>query len=78
MGHVTIRELGIRGGEVESRAMAGKRPTVPRDGRPVAELLPLPWLGLDAATLFERWKHVPVVDPEALCRDVDEFIEASL
>ena len=33
---------------------------------------------LDAATLLERWRHLPPVDPEALRRDIDRIIDPSL
>jgi len=51
---------------------------VTRAGRPVAELRPLPRPGLDAATLLERWKNLPAVDPDRLRRDIDEVIDSSL
>lgn len=75
---VTIRELRNHGGEVVDRAGAGERLTVTRDGRPVAELGPLPRPALDAATLLERWRHLPVVDPIRLREDIDAVIDAAL
>ena len=47
-------------------------------GRPIAELRPLPRRALDAATLLERWRHLPSVDPKRLRADVDDVLEASL
>ena len=78
METVTIRELRNHGRAVIDRVEAGERLIVSRDGRPVAELRPLPRQPLNAATLLERWRHVPAVDPEALRRDIDSVIDQSL
>lgn len=61
-----------------TRVQAGERLTVTRSGRPVAELRPLPRRGLDAATLLERWRHLPQVDPDALRHDIDQLADPSL
>ncbi len=61
-----------------TRVQAGERLTVTRSGRPVAELRPLPRRGLDGATLLERWRHLPRVDPDALRRDIDQLADPSL
>jgi prevent-host-death family protein len=42
MSEISIRDLRNHGGEVIDRVEAGERLTVTRDGRPVAELRPLP------------------------------------
>jgi prevent-host-death family protein len=42
MSQVTIRELRNNGAEVLARLAAGESVMVTRDGRPVAELRPLP------------------------------------
>ncbi len=78
MDTVTIRELRNHGRTVIDRVEAGECLVVSRDGRPVAELRPLPREPLDAETLLERWRHVPSVDPEALRRDIDSIIDQSL
>jgi prevent-host-death family protein len=78
MDTVTIRDLRNRGGEVVDRVAAGGRVTVTRDGRPVAELRPLRTSGLSAATLLERWRHVPVVDAVSLREDVDTVLDSRL
>ena len=78
MDTITIRELRNHGGAVIDRVQAGERLIVSRDGQPVAELRPLPRKPLDAATLLERWRHVPPMDPEALRRDIDSIIDQSL
>jgi len=78
MSNVNIRELRNHGGEVINRVLAGECLTVTRAGRPVAELRPLPWPGIDAATLLGRWRNLPHVDPDRFRRDIDEVIDASL
>ena len=52
--------------------------TVTRSGRPVAELRPLPRRGPDPATLLDRRRNLPHVDPVALRRDVDRIVNPSL
>jgi len=78
MDTVTIRELRNHGGDVVGRVEAGQHITVTRDGRPVAELRPLRRRGASAATLLERWRRLPAVDPDALRRDVDAVIDQAL
>ena len=78
MDEVTVRELRNHGGKALDRVEAGERLTVTRSGRPIAEMCPLPRRGFDAATLLERWKHVPRLDLAALRRDMDEVIVLSL
>ncbi len=78
MESVTVRELRNRGAAVLDRVQAGERLIVSRDGRPVAELRPLPRTPLDATTLLGRWRRLPHVDPEALRRDIDHLIDSSL
>jgi prevent-host-death family protein len=78
MDTVTIRDLRNRGGEVIDRVAAGRPVTVTRDGRPVAELRPIPTRGLPVAVLLERWRHVPLVDARKLRRDVDRVIDPRL
>jgi prevent-host-death family protein len=78
MESVTIRDLRNRGGEVIDRVAAGRPVTVTRDGRPVAELRPIPTRGLPVAVLLERWRHVPVVDARKVRRDVDRVIDPRL
>ena len=78
MDTVTIRELRNHGRSVIDRVEAGESLIVSRDGRPVAELRPLPRKPLDAETLLERWRHLPDVDPVAFRRDIDRVIDSSL
>ncbi len=75
---VSIRELRNHGGEVVDRVARGERVTVTRSGRPVAELRPVATDPLLAATLLERWRHLPPVDPARLRADLDELVDGSL
>jgi prevent-host-death family protein len=78
MAETTVRELRNRGGEVLDRVLAGERITVTRDGRPVAELRPLPAAPLAAAELVERFRRLPPVDPASFRRDVDAVIDQTI
>ncbi|ORV14900.1 prevent-host-death protein [Mycobacterium celatum] len=73
-----MRELRNKGGDVLDRVERGERVIVTRDGRPVAELRPLPRRSARPDELIERWKRLPTVDPEALRRDMDAVIDSSL
>lgn len=75
---MTIRELRHRGGDVVDRVAAGESVRITRDGRPVAELLPLPRAPLDAATLLQRWRRLPAADATAFRADIDEALDTSL
>ena len=75
---MTIRELRNAGGDVIDRVLRGERLTVTRSGRPVAELRPLTRRGPDPATLLDRWRHVPPVDPETLRQDMDRVLDPRL
>ena len=75
---MTIRELRNAAGDVIDRVLRGERLTVTRSGRPVAELRPLTRRGLDPATLLDRWRHVPLVDPETLRQDMDRVLDTRL
>jgi prevent-host-death family protein len=72
---VTIRELRRRGGQVIDRVEDGETIVIIRDGDPMAELRPLRPFGLTAASLLERWRRVPFVDPERLRSDIDTVID---
>jgi prevent-host-death family protein len=78
MASVNVRELRNHGGDVLERVEAGESITIVRAGRPVAELVPLPRRGLDPATLLERWRHLPHVDPVAFRADIDAAVDPSL
>lgn len=78
MDTVSIRDLRNHGGRVLDRVAAGKRVVVTRDGVAVAELTPAASPSLDARTLVERWRHVPVLDADRFRRDVDAVLDADL
>jgi len=75
---VSIRDLRNHGGEVVDRVERGGRAIVTRSGRPVAELRSLGKSPIRAAALLERWRKLPVVDPQAMRRDIDALIDGSL
>lgn len=75
---MTIRELRNHGGDVVDRVAAGESLVVTRAGVPVAQLIPFRRRGLDAATLLERWRHLPLVDPDVFRSDLDGVLDASL
>lgn len=78
MNEVTVRDLRNHGGDVVERVLRGECLTVTRGGRPVAELRPLSRPGVEAATLLQRWRNLPTVDPDGLRRDIDALIDPSL
>ncbi|MDA8298199.1 MAG: type II toxin-antitoxin system prevent-host-death family antitoxin [Actinomycetota bacterium] len=78
MGAVTIRELRNNGGEVVDRVEHGETVTVTRDGKPVAELRPLPPHPLSAEVLLRRWRRLPHVDPAALPEDLGAVLDSRL
>ena len=78
MESVTVRDLRNSRGRVLDRVERGERVIVTRDGRPVAELRPLPRRSAGPVELIERRKGLPRVDPDALRRDIDTVIDPSL
>ena len=78
MSNVTVRELRNQGGRVLERVAAGESLTVTMDGRPIAELRPLPGLALPASVLLARWRHLPVVDADVFRADIDRTLDTSL
>lgn len=78
MNNVTVRDLRNNGGRVLERVANGESLTVTLDGRPIAELRPLPSRALPAATLLARWRRLPLVDAAALRADIDRTLDASL
>ncbi len=75
MAQATVSDLRNHGREVIDRVLAGKRLTITRSGRPVAELRPLGRRGPDGATLLARWKRVPCVDVDDFRRDLDSVLD---
>ena len=73
-----MRDLRNHGGRVLGRVARGETLIVTSDGRPVAELRPLPNRGLPADVLLSRWRSLPPVDGVALRRDLDRHIDPGL
>lgn len=73
-----MRDLRNKGGEVLDRVERGERVIVTRDGRPIAELRPLPRRSAGPVELIERRKRLPRVDPDALRRDIDSVVSPTL
>ncbi|HEY7860444.1 MAG TPA: type II toxin-antitoxin system prevent-host-death family antitoxin [Gemmatimonadaceae bacterium] len=78
MTNVSVRDLRNNGGRVLQRVAEGESLTVTMDGRPIAELRPLPGVALPAATLLRRWSRLPPVDADALRADLDRALDTSL
>ena len=78
MANVTVRDLRNNGGRVLERVVKGESLTVTIDGRPVAELRPLPGRAIPAATLLARWHRLPHVDRDALRADIDRTLDSGL
>ena len=73
-----MRDLRNKGGEVIARVEAGERLTVTRDGRPVAELVPIGRPRLRTAELVARARALPRVDPVRLRADIDAVVDQRL
>jgi len=78
MSEATVRDLRNQGGRVLDRVLAGERVTITRDGRPVARLEPVARGRLSSATLVERFRTLPDVEPERLRRDIDALLDQRL
>jgi prevent-host-death family protein len=78
MAEVSIGDLRNRSREVIDRVEAGERLTVTRDGRPVAELRPLPVRSIGGAALLKRWSRVPFIDSHRLRADLDRLVKPSV
>lgn len=78
MREVSIRELRNSGGAIVDRVGRGEMLVVTRDGKPVAELRPMPSAAVSTRTLLERWSHFPPVDYAELREDLDELLDPEL
>ena len=78
MDNISVRELRNNGGRVLQRVADGETLTVTMDGRPIAELRPIPGRGFKAGTLLQRWRSLPPVDGQKLRADLDRVLDASL
>lgn len=73
-----MRELRNQGGQVLDRVLAGEKITITRDGKPVAQLLPVGRTPLSAAALVARFRNLAPVDPERFRADVDAIVDQTL
>jgi prevent-host-death family protein len=78
VAEVSVRDLRNHGGDVLNRVEAGERLIVTRNGRPVAELVPLARRPLAADELVRRASSLPAVDPAAWRADIDELLDTRL
>ncbi len=78
MESVSVRDLRNHGGEVLDRVARGEVLVVTRDGTEVAELRPRTRRSPSPADLIARRRHLPSVDPDALRRDLDSVLDATL
>lgn len=78
MSTVTVRDLRNRSAEMLTRVAHGERVTVTKDGAPVAMVVPLPRLPLNAEQLVRRFKRLPPVDAELMRRQTDELLDPAL
>lgn len=75
MKKVSSRDLRNNGGEVIDRVVGGDTFVVTRNGREVAELRPVRPRPLDAATLLDRWRLLPLVDAVRFREDVESAMD---
>ena len=78
MADATVRDLRNKGGDVLDRVLAGERVIVTRDGKPVAELRPVPGARLGARALVERFRRLPPIDPDRFRHDVDAVVDQAI
>lgn len=78
MAEVSIRDLRNHGGDVVERARRGERLTITKSGKPVAQLVALPRPVTPLDELRQRWAALPMVDPDALRRDIDDVLDPAL
>lgn len=73
-----MRDLRNHGSDVLDRVVAGEIVTITRGGKPVAQLEPMARGKLSAATLVERFRQLPALDPRRLRADVDAVVDQQL
>lgn len=73
--NVSVRDLRNDGGRVLDRVERGETVTITRNGRPVAELRPLPRRARSLADVDRRFAGLPPIDESAFRRDVDSLID---
>jgi prevent-host-death family protein len=78
VGNVSVRDLRNHGGDVLDRVEAGERLTVTRNGKPVAELVPIARRALTLEEILRRARALPPVDPAELRADIDAVLDTRL
>lgn len=78
MESVSVRDLRNHGGEVLDRVARGEAVVVTRDGAEVAELRPRGRRSPSAVDLIARRRSLPIVDPDALRRDLHAVLDAEM
>jgi len=75
---VSMRDLRNHGGDVIGRVQRGETLTVTSDGKPVAQLTPLPRLAPTREQLMASAKKLPSMDYESFRRDIDAILDPSI
>lgn len=78
MDRISLGELQIHGDDVLDRVEAGERLTVTRNGKAVAELVPVARSALSRAELLVRARSLPSVDPAELRADIHALLDTRL
>jgi antitoxin (DNA-binding transcriptional repressor) of toxin-antitoxin stability system len=71
---VSFSELCMHAGDVVDRVVCGEHITIVRAGEAVAELRPIRSGSNSAEMLLRRWRRLPVLDPVALRRELNEIL----
>ena len=77
VNQVSVRDLRNRGGDVLDDVERGATMTVTRNGRPVAELRPIPKARYSTDEVWEQAQRLPSVDADSWRRDIDSVIAQS-
>jgi prevent-host-death family protein len=72
---ITQRELRNESAAIMDRVEAGERFTVTRNGRPIAELVPItgPRVFVPTAEVAAAMAHLPRIDYQQMRREADEW-----
>jgi len=75
---VSMRDLRNHGGDVIARVQRGETLTVTSDGKPVAQLTPLPRLAPTREQLKASFGDLPPMDYKKFRADLDSVLDPSL
>ena len=73
--NVSVRDLRNEAGRVLDRVQRGETVTITRNGKPVAQLRPLPRRAHSLAELDHRFAWLPASDESTFRRDIDSLID---